>query len=458
MNITNLLLRKLRPGSEAKYNAKTVSSESSDVSYFFTHVPKTGGTSFIVFLDRFFPSQAIHQPQLWWEVGNLAEVREKNYQLFRGHLGGQTGALLSDKTVKHITLVRDPVKLAYSTYQFVKRIKETALHELVNKENMSFETFLAHPKTQHLVSDRLVHNFCYGHGVDKEAVDFELNENNFPAFRKMASQGMKTLSEPEKLKKSLQFLDDCFWVGVLEQFDHAVRLLSYQMVWPPMGNSQKLNTHKKPPEISEEAYEVAKELNQLDMTIYEAAKERFDSAIQKMYSSLAVGTVNDEEELDRAIDSHYQKNYLRHHNKSLSDGVEYNCAQVLLGSQWHRREWSEIEKKYFRWSGPSNRSSIDFWVNNKNYQVTVDVVDAISSETLDQLAVWVGGKKLAHEWKGRGCKRQLVLTVSKQQIKSNGLLRLEFVVPKVEKHAAIFSHDDERLVGFAFNQINVVPV
>ncbi len=457
LTVVNMILKKLRPGSEAKYNESTASTGNSDVAYFFTHVPKTGGTSFIVFLDRFFPSQAIHQPQLWWEVGDLAEVRKKNHQLFRGHLGGQSGSLLSNKTVKHITLVRDPVKLAYSTYQFVRRIKETALHDLVVKENMSFETFLAHPKTQHLVSNRLVHNFCYGHGVTKEAVDFEVNEKNFTTFRKLASQGMKQMSEEEQLKKSLQFIDDCFWVGVLEQFDHAVRLLSYQMVWPPMGASQKLNTHKKPPEISEKAYQVAKELNQLDMTIYQAAKDRFDHAIQNMYSSLGVDMDGDAADLDQAIDNHYQKNHLNSHEKKLAESVEFNCSDVLLGSQWHRREWNEIDKKYFRWSGPSNRSSIDFWVKPAAYRVNVSVCDAISEATLDEMEVWVKGRKLQYQWKGRGCKRKLTFDIDKGLINDSGLLRLEFLVPKAQKLGAIFNHEDERAVGFSIDHLSISP-
>lgn len=456
-NILNYILKKIRPQSEFKYNEQKTITSVEGRTCFFTHVPKTGGTSFIVFLDRFYPSQAIHQPQLWWEVGDLIKVRGANYQLFRGHLGGQSCALLSDQQVSCITLLRDPVKLAYSTYQFVKRIKETALHDLVNQENMSFETFMAHPKTQHLVSDRLIHNYCYGYGVDKDSIDFPINEATFPCLRKKFNQGMKQLSDEEKLELSKQFLDQCKWVGILEQFEHAVRLLSFKMTWPPMGGSQKLNTHKKAPEISEQAYEVAMKLNKNDMLLYQQAKEKFSTELHEMYKSLGVSVNDSSELLDHAIDRHYQENHLKVSNTKLLQEVDFDCSHTLLGSQWHRREWSEVDKKYFRWSGPGLNASIDFWLQPAKYEVSVKLVDSVNVQSIDELKMSANGHKVDIKKKGRGQSGTLFFEVNKGHFTNKGLLRMVFHCVEVKAHSDVFGFDDSRLVGVAMSGITIRP-
>ena len=59
----------------------------TDNTVYFSHIPKTGGSSFTAILDRFFDVNEIFQPQLWWEVGDLKAVRNKAYQCIRGHFG-----------------------------------------------------------------------------------------------------------------------------------------------------------------------------------------------------------------------------------------------------------------------------------------------------------------------------------------------------------------------------------
>ncbi|WP_154223986.1 hypothetical protein [Marinicella rhabdoformis] len=456
-SILNHILKKIRPQTELKYNEHKADETAAGNVCFFTHVPKTGGTSFIVFLDRFYPSHAIHQPQLWWEVGDLKQVRTANYKLFRGHLGGQSNSLLTDQEVDSITLLRDPVKLAYSTYQFVKRIKETALHDLVVKENMSFETFLAHPKTQHLVSDRLIHNYCYGYGVDKDSIQFPVNESTFPELRKQFNQGMKLLSDDAKLELSQQFLEQCRWVGILEQFEHAVRLLCFKMIWPPMGASQKLNTHKSPPVISDKAYELAMKLNKNDMLLYQQAKEKFNKELQEMYQALGVNSSDAAEILDQAIDRHYQENHLQSNMGSLSQEVSFDCSQVLLGNQWHRREWSEIDQKYFRWSGPGLRASLDFWMQPSDYEVTITLLDAINPQIINELSLDIKGKRVNLQHLGKGRSRKLSFKVNTRHFTDKGLLRMTFHCKEVKTHYSVFGFDDSRLVGIALSDISIRP-
>ena len=136
------VLSKLVPSHSEKANQSKLKTNYMPYkgAYFFTHVPKTGGTSFIVFLDRFFPAKVIFPHQLWIEIGDLSQVNKQAYNLIRGHFGGCTADLFTDRQIRSLTILRDPVKLAYSTYEYVRREHNTALHDLVMAEKMSFET------------------------------------------------------------------------------------------------------------------------------------------------------------------------------------------------------------------------------------------------------------------------------------------------------------------------------
>ena len=63
-------------------------SGTQGAAWYFAHIPKTAGTSFIVLLDRFFAVEKIFPHQLWREVSSIDTDENQAYQLFRGHFGG----------------------------------------------------------------------------------------------------------------------------------------------------------------------------------------------------------------------------------------------------------------------------------------------------------------------------------------------------------------------------------
>ncbi len=446
---------KLVPSTSEQANQNQLLTKHQPYSdaYFFTHVPKTGGTSFIVFLDRFFPAKVIFPHQLWIEVGDFSAIDKKAFHLIRGHFGGGAIDLITDKNVKFLTILRDPVKLAYSTYEFVKRETGTALHPLVVKENMSFETFLEHPKTKHLVTDRMVHNLVYGHEYDSALNQMVLNEESFPQFRKGMNKGLKALNAQQRLSMSKAFLDQCLWFGILEDFNHAVRLLCYKMAWPPLGKSQKLNINKNRPVITDQARTKALALNKLDSQLYDYAKEQFNQQVKEMYQALGCDLTDEEEKLDAAIDRHYQQHYRNKYKLPLQTSVSYDFSEILLGNQWHRREWDALHKKYFRWTGPGNQSYLDFWVASQNYEIKVQVIDAIDTVVLDKLKVYVNDHEVAVNAQEKNKKRLLIIDCPESHIAKNGLLRLQFHCEQVKQHKVIFGADDSRLVGLAIESI-----
>ena len=70
-------------------------------AYYFTHVPKTAGTSFIVLLDRLFNQPDIFPQQLWREVGSIDAEANDAFELFRGHFGGGGVSALTERPLNY---------------------------------------------------------------------------------------------------------------------------------------------------------------------------------------------------------------------------------------------------------------------------------------------------------------------------------------------------------------------
>jgi len=424
-------------------------------AYFFTHVPKTGGTSFIVFLDRFFPAKVIFPHQLWNEIGDFKQLDKQEYNLVRGHFGGCTADIFTDKAIRNLTILRDPVKLAYSTYEYVRRENNTALHELVLAEDMSFETFLTHPKTKHLVTNRMVHNLVFGHGYDVSVKDMSVSDATFAEFRKKMNRGQVKLNNEDRLKIAIEFLQQSLWFGILEQYDDAVRLLCYKMSWPPQGVSQRLNVNKVKPVITDKAREIALSINKMDSELYQLALKTFKREFAQMKASLGASDDTEAEQLDKLIDLSYQRTYVSKYNYKLTDYVRYDCAEILLGGQWHRREWNALDKSYFRWSGPSQTSYLDFWVISADYLIEVKITNAISTEFIDHIKVDINGhlKQVVH--KGHGKSRVLQIQCKATDVMPHGLLRINFHSQDLQPHKTHFNSDDNRVVGFALGSVEI---
>lgn len=424
-------------------------------AYFFTHVPKTGGTSFIVFLDRFFPAKVIFPDQLWTEIGDFEQVDKQSYNLIRGHFGGCTADLFTDKEIRSLTILRDPVKLAYSTYEYVRREKNTALHELVLAEEMSFETFLTHAKTKHLVTNRMVHNLVFGYKYDESVKHMDVNDATFTKFRKLINKGQEKLNDENRLDIAISFLQQSLWFGVLENYDDAIRLLCYKMTWPPQGQSQRLNINKIKPVITDKAKNIALSLNKLDSALYEFATESFSREFAKMKLELGISSHIDAKQLDRLLDESYQDNYTAKYNFELPKSIDYDCSEILLGGQWHRREWNPLSKSYFRWTGPGESSYIDFWIYPQKCLIKISIVDAINSNILDQISIDINGTKKKYKQKGRGKSRVFYIACQSGDIKRNGLLRINFHSQNLQSHKNHFSSDDSRIVGFALSTVQI---
>ena len=334
---------------------------TTPVSY-FAHIPKTAGTSFIVLLDRFYAADKIYPHQLWREVKHIDLSDNDHYDLFRGHFGGGGLEVLTQRAVEFFTLLRDPIALAQSTYQFVKRESNTKVHQLVEQQGINFAEFLSHPMTAPLVQNRMTRYLSFDFVDDPAAQEVFLSAETIEYLQSIIQKQGPGLTDEHRLKRAQNFIHHSRWFGLLERFDESLQLLCFEMHWPPMGETQKLNTFKKTKQLTPEEQQLIKQLNPQDNALYAYAAQVVEQRLMDMHQQLKPHQTHASQTINELLDISYQQHQSELISQALPNGLRYTFEQVLLGSQWHRREVMQPENEYFRWTGPASKAGIDFWL------------------------------------------------------------------------------------------------
>ena len=154
------------------------------------------------------------------------------------------------------------MQLARSTYQYVLREKNTKVHQLVTERDMSFEDFLSHEQTQPLIKNRLIRNLSFDFKQDPAAQEVFLSEETIEYLQSIMNQSGSILNDDDRLKRAIKFLNSCRWFGLQEEFDRSMQLLCFEMKWPPIGPSQKLNVVDEKSKLTAQEVSILKQINQ----------------------------------------------------------------------------------------------------------------------------------------------------------------------------------------------------
>lgn len=109
----------------------------------FYHVPKSGGTSIRTFLYKYYGTQRISQVKTG---NNFADQIKKNpnKKIFFGH--AEYKDVIGPENYLQFTILRNPLEMHRSNYfylkQFSKQLNRTSITSLVEKENLTFESYL----------------------------------------------------------------------------------------------------------------------------------------------------------------------------------------------------------------------------------------------------------------------------------------------------------------------------
>jgi hypothetical protein len=221
--------------------------------FVFNHYPKAGGTSFVAVCRHNIPRSEISPELMEQDIRLARPERFEHYRFIFGHFGILTQMGFS-RARYSITLVRNPIATILSTYNFWRtRPEDDPLTS--QAKSLSFPEFVRRlAKSPSVINNAYTHHFAaMGRDYPGEPEDAELllaiAKHNLGAFN---------------------------FVGVCEQFDDTVRLLCAEVGWhlpesiPHENRSVRVQSKEA---IDPETLAVLQENNQLDLRLYEYAKQ-----------------------------------------------------------------------------------------------------------------------------------------------------------------------------------------
>jgi len=258
--------------------------ESTDMPYIprqglmiFLHIPKTAGTTLSRIIriktglwplrhlmnhSRTFGYYQINPIEKRLEyIQSLPDHQQRQIKLFQGHFGFGVHHQLPRPSF-YVTILRDPIERVISSYYQLRRGRpEDAL-----AKDMSFEEFLT--------CDKDFGRFHVDNGQVRSIIGTDGNPDPSP---------FNTLG-PEALEKAKHNIAKHFaFVGLSERFDESALLLKQILGWKHChyASANIAPNRKKLEEFPAHVIEKARELNQLDIALYEHVAAQFDAMIQQ---------------------------------------------------------------------------------------------------------------------------------------------------------------------------------
>ena len=191
---------------------------------FFLHLPRTGGTSLMQYLDRQFEAGEICPAHKIFEFESLREQdRLAGYAFYRGHFGINLPRLV-DAGGQTITFLREPLARFFSMWRHLRsrpvpfQGRSGGLIDYTQRiagaaHRLEFE------------------EFCYA--MMAESGPLFLNSMTLLLGHGAGSQLLPALDLAEMLDQAKKAVDDMAFVGFTETSAHSVLQLQLQFGWDP---------------------------------------------------------------------------------------------------------------------------------------------------------------------------------------------------------------------------------
>lgn len=238
--------------------------------YFFLHIPKTAGTSFLEILESNFDRQDICPAYLYKDLKDMPRSELEGYRLIRGHFRYELLRHYLGSDPLLITMLREPMSRTISHLRFLKRTKQLngPLKQFVPIDDLSLDEVARHPIIRNFLRNYQVKQLAYGFGPAMTTPEHLMFDHS------INYEGL--------LEKAKQRLNDSFFVGLTERFDESKRLLLRQFgkSWAdmptPARNVAKITENDQ---FSPDVLESLPELLDLDFELYQHAKQLFDQRL-----------------------------------------------------------------------------------------------------------------------------------------------------------------------------------
>lgn len=227
---------------------------------FFMHIPKTGGVTLRKIIEKEYNSDEIFegdQQTALNKAKQMTKTEEEKLKCIYGHVHFGIHRHFSQNAT-YITMLRDPVERIISLYYFLLRRPNGILYEKV--KDLTLREFV---KNKELWSQTF-----------NQQTRIAMGENFFD-FK----------SPGAKLAKAKENLDTHFAVvGVTEMFDKSLFLIKKKLGWDDVRYVKKNVSKNRPTkeEVSKEITRPIKEINELDIKLYNYVKKNLKQQIEKL--------------------------------------------------------------------------------------------------------------------------------------------------------------------------------
>jgi hypothetical protein len=225
----------------------------------FIHIGKSGGTTLLDILHINFPDQRVFQAYHSKSLKTLKPETSTQYGLFRGHFFYDVVKRTLANPVL-ITFLRDPVARSRSVYQHLMKDDTHSLHDVV--KGLSFE--------EYVFAD----------------ADVNVDIRNFHA--RIITSKLSPKHEPDLDLAKQRLAEEFPFIGITERYDESIALLVYTFDWSKITSYKTKNVTKNPIQLSdypEHVIERIRELNQIDIALYEYALGLFEERFQFMHDN-----------------------------------------------------------------------------------------------------------------------------------------------------------------------------
>lgn len=237
------------------------------MTYYFHHIPKTGGTTIIAWLDQHFQEGACTK-HLWGDLLECDNTELSCFRFFRGHFYRALERYLG-ASVQPFTVLREPLARSVSHFRHIMRAPGHYYHELA-KEQGTLLNFLRDPRTRPMIENFQTRSLTSI--FDPVAIHSATKGGRRFALEQMIECLPLSSSPEEALKEAKRYLESCIAFGVTEQLDEFAECLSELLNMPRVGKLGVLNAEGNSVlEISSIEKREIEKATELDRELYQFA-------------------------------------------------------------------------------------------------------------------------------------------------------------------------------------------